>query len=100
MHVPEAGDVRARPVDRADRTAHVGAEAHEPADPERRGICAARPLLTRPVRLDVVGRLERRGSDELGEALEDELAASVRVQPPGELGLLPGEERAEDAHRG
>ena len=61
VHVAEARDVRARPVDGSDRAAHVRAEARETADAERRGVRPARPLLRRPVGLDVLRRLQAAG---------------------------------------
>ena len=77
-----------------------GAEAREAADAERRGVRAARPLLRRPVGLDVVGRLERRRADDTSPSPRGRArGARSESSRPGELGLLAREERAEHADR-
>ena len=100
VHVPEAGDVGAGPVDRPDRAAHVRPEARQPADPERRGVRAASPLLGGPVRLDQIRRAKPLRADERRHALEDRGTPRIRAHPRDEVGLLAGKESAENADGG
>ena len=81
----------------ADRPPQVGAEAGEPADLEGGGVGAARPLLRRPVDLDVVDGVAGLVAEEGGEAVEHDGPALVGVHALGLLAALAGEEAHEHA---
>src|SRR5262245_32890661 len=97
VHVTDAGDVGAGPVDRADRPPQVDAEAREAADAERGRVGAARPLLGRPVELVEPRRRARLRADVGGEAVEDRGTPVFGAEACGALRVLTGEERQQDA---
>ena len=81
--------------------AHVRAEARETADAERRGVCPARPLLRRPVGLDVVA-VACSAAGPTSFAIPSRHGALRRVQgscAPRDSACSPGRKRAEDADR-
>ena len=90
VHVPDARDVRAGPVEGADRSAQVGSEAAQATDLEGRRVGAACPFLRRPVDLDVVDGIPRLVAEEGGEAVEHDRAALVGAHALGLLARSPG----------
>ena len=82
VHVPDAGDVSARPVDRPDGAKRVPAEAGHAAHAKGGSERATRPLLRRPVRLDHLARVERVGADVRGDPCQDCVTAIERGEPP------------------
>src|SRR6186713_1234990 len=95
MNVADTGDVAAGPVDGSHGPAQVGAEAGEAAQAEAGPVGAARPLLSGPVDLDVIDRLERSRPDVLRHPFQHLAASRLVAQPPGPLGVLTGQEGQE-----
>src|SRR5207344_1364303 len=100
MNVADTGDIGAGPVDRSHGPAQVGAKAGEAAQAEAGSVGAPRPLLSGPVGLDVVDRLERSRPYVFGHPVQYLAASLLVAQPPGPLGVLAGQEGAEDAGGG
>src|SRR5438094_4107243 len=94
VHVapPLGGGLGAGPVDRADRLAQRVAVAGPHAGREVGPVAAARPLLLRPVELDVVARLGRTRAEEAHERVDHRPPAFRRGHAREAPGLVTFEE--------